>query len=259
VNDSHPWWLWPNVLALDAPAVAVTWQVFLASVAGVAVPLAASAVLALVVWAVYLADRGLDARDGANTSDRHRAARRSSRAWGATALTALGSAIALAVSELPRAYLAVGFIVAGALCAYFAAVHLVRAKWLLAAGVKEAAVGGVFAAGVAIPLLADAGSFAENWVPGVIAFAALCWFNCALISRWEDGPVNGPPLWVVSLAGGAAVAMALGAPPVVAAAVLMSTAALVVIHVAHARVSVRGARVLADVVLLAPLLLAGWL
>src|SRR5947208_1712495 len=70
LNNTRPWWLWPNLLALDAPAVAVTWQLFLAAKAPVAVPLAASVVLALVVWGVYLTDRAVDAATGTTGSDR---------------------------------------------------------------------------------------------------------------------------------------------------------------------------------------------
>jgi hypothetical protein len=257
VNDSHPWWLWPNVLALDAPAVAVTWQLFLASVAGVAVPVAASVVLVLVVWAAYLVDRGLDARGGANRSDRHRAAGRNSTAWLATAAVAGLTALGLALVALPRAQLVVGCAVAGLTAAYFAVVHLVRAKWVLERGAKEVAVGVVFALGVAIPLLAGSEPV-STWLPGVTAFAALCWFNCALISRWEDGPTGGSPLWLAASAGGCAVLAALGSPVPVALAVLASTAALAALAVAQTRVSVRAARVLADVVLLSPLLAAVW-
>jgi hypothetical protein len=255
VNDSRPWWLWPNVLSLDAPAVAVTWQVFLASVAGVAVPLAASAVLALVVWAVYLADRGLDARRGANTSDRHRAAGRNPIAWAAAASAAALSAVLVALTVLPRAYLEAGGIVAFATIGYLAAVHFVRAKNVLDRGAKELSVGVVFAAGVTIPLVATAEPFAD-WLPGAVAFAGLCWLNCTLISRWEDGREQGPPLWVAVLAGSVAAAAALGAPVPVRLAVFGSTAALAALHASHAVLSVRAARVLADVVLLSPLAVA---
>jgi len=255
VNDFRPWWLWPNVLALDAPAVAVTWQVFLASVAGVAVPLAAAAVLALVVWAVYLVDRGLDARRGADGSDRHRAAGRNPGAWIATSLVALGSAIALALTALPRSYLNTGSAVAAATVGYFSAVHLVRANRILDRGVKELSVGVVFAVGVAIPLFAEAEPIAD-WVPGVVAFAGLCWLNCALISVWEDGPATGAPVWVAVAAGSVAVGASFGAQPPIALAVLTSTAGLALLHAARARLSVRAARVLADAVLLSPLLVA---
>ena len=71
---SIPWWLWPNVLAFDAPLVGVVWQRFLGSVFDVAIPLSASVVLALVIWAVYLSDRWLDAgpRKLPESGDRHR-------------------------------------------------------------------------------------------------------------------------------------------------------------------------------------------
>jgi hypothetical protein len=256
VNDSHPWWLWPNLLALDAPAVAVTWQVFLASVAGIAVPVAASVVLGLVVWAAYLIDRSLDARRGAGDADRHRVAGQNTIVWIATALVALVSAVVIAFTALPRTYLVVGFGVLAATIGYFSAVHLIRAKNVLDRGLKEMSVGMVFAAGVAIPLLADAAPYA-NWLSGVVAFAALCWLNCALISVWErSGPAV--PVWVAVVAGSLAVGVALDSPAPVAVAVLMSTAALAILHAVHFRVSVRASRVLADVVLLSPILVAVW-
>jgi hypothetical protein len=255
VNDSRPWWLWPNLLALDAPAVAVTWQVFLASVAGIAVPLAASAVLALVVWAAYLLDRSLDARRGIDSSDRHRVAGRNRFAWLTFAAAAVLSAAAVAFAALPRAHIRVGFIVLGAATGYLAAVHLLRARNVLDRGMKEVSVGVVFAAGVSIPLVVHAVPHAD-WLPGVVAFAALCWLNCALIAVWEAGGPGAPPAWVAAVAGGLAVSVALEAPRPVAVAVCASTAALAALHAIRARVSARAARVLADVVLLSPLLVA---
>ncbi|AMV26682.1 hypothetical protein VT84_19945 [Gemmata sp. SH-PL17] len=255
MNDSRPWWLWPNVLSLDAPAVAVTWQVFLASVAGIAVPLAASIVLALVVWSAYLIDRGLDAHRGADGSDRHRAAGRNPVAWMVGAGAALVGAVALTFTALPRTQIVVGFVVLGAAVSYFAAVHLSGAKKILGRGFKEASVGVVFAAGVAIPLIADAEPY-TNWLPGVIAFAGLCWLNCALISRWEDGADRGHPLWLAIVVGGLAVGVALGAPTPVATAIVASTVALAALHLLRARLSDRAKRVLVDAVLLTPILVA---
>lgn len=258
VNESRPWWLWPNLLALDAPAVAVTWQMFLASRAGVALPLTVSVVLGLVVWGVYLADRGLDARNGADALDRHRIAGHNPIVWATAAVAVLLCAAVLALVALPRTHLSIGFLVAAATTAYFATIHLLRAKWVLDRGGKEAAVGAVFAAGVAVPLIAGAVPLAD-WFPGVVAFAALCWLNCALISVWEEGVVSGPPLWVPGVAGICCLIAAHGAEPAVAAAVVASASALVAMHLARARVSVRAKRVLADVVLLTPLVVPVWL
>src|SRR3954451_15813809 len=54
------WWLWPNLLGLDAPLVAVVWQALFARTVHVTLFPAARLALALAVWAVYLADRLLD-------------------------------------------------------------------------------------------------------------------------------------------------------------------------------------------------------
>ncbi len=55
-----PWWLWPNVLSLDAPFVAVLWQAALATAYGVRLPFSCYMVLWLTVWLIYIVDRTLD-------------------------------------------------------------------------------------------------------------------------------------------------------------------------------------------------------
>ncbi|WP_395738031.1 hypothetical protein [Prosthecobacter sp.] len=57
---STPWWLWPHVLSLEAPLVAVLWQAALAHAHGVRLMPMLSVGLGLVCWAVYLLDRTLD-------------------------------------------------------------------------------------------------------------------------------------------------------------------------------------------------------
>jgi hypothetical protein len=57
-----PWWLWWNVLSLDAPMVAVAWALVFAKCAGVVVSAAEVAALGLVVWLIYTVDRLLDGR-----------------------------------------------------------------------------------------------------------------------------------------------------------------------------------------------------
>ena len=44
-----PWWLWPNLLSLDAPLVAVLWQGIFAASAGVSIPFAAHVLLGIAV------------------------------------------------------------------------------------------------------------------------------------------------------------------------------------------------------------------
>ena len=57
-----PWWLWPNLLSLDAPILAVLWQDFLSHRYAVPLRLPGRLALFLTVWAIYVADRLLDSR-----------------------------------------------------------------------------------------------------------------------------------------------------------------------------------------------------
>ncbi|NIP95898.1 MAG: hypothetical protein GWO24_21680, partial [Akkermansiaceae bacterium] len=56
-HDSRPWYLWPNLLGLDAPLVAVLWCWFYAHVQGVALPGSIFLLLAGAVWSIYTTDR----------------------------------------------------------------------------------------------------------------------------------------------------------------------------------------------------------
>jgi hypothetical protein len=239
-----PWWAWPTRLALDAPAVAVVWQRYLAGAYGVPVPAAASAALGLVVWGVYLADRWFDAAPDrpADPADRHRFARRHRRGFAAGAVSALIAAVGLAGVALPSGYLAAGAAVAGGLVAYMVGTHVGG----LTAG-KEAAVGLLFAAGVAVPLIAAGG---RGWWPAVGAFAAVCWLNCAFIDRWESDRWSA--WW---LPAGTAVGLGLAAGMPVAGVVGGSVLLLAGLHAAGRRVKPSARRVLADAALLTPLLL----
>lgn len=55
-----PWWLWLQVLALDAPLVALFWQWMLAESHRVSLPWPFVAALLLATWLIYLLDRTLD-------------------------------------------------------------------------------------------------------------------------------------------------------------------------------------------------------
>lgn len=57
-----PWWLWLNVLSLDAPLVAVLWQWALAQAYGVQMDPVTYSTLGLAVWLIYVVDRVLDTR-----------------------------------------------------------------------------------------------------------------------------------------------------------------------------------------------------
>ena len=54
-------WLWPNLLSLDAPAVALLWQIFFARCFHAKLEPLPSVLLVLAVWLIYAADRTIDA------------------------------------------------------------------------------------------------------------------------------------------------------------------------------------------------------
>jgi hypothetical protein len=56
-----PLWLWPNLLSLDAPLVALVWLAMFAPIAGMNYqPWQAYTALGLVVWGIYVVDRAMD-------------------------------------------------------------------------------------------------------------------------------------------------------------------------------------------------------
>ena len=57
-------WLWPNLLSLDAPVVALLWQILFARCFHARVELLPSILLVLAVWLIYAADRTIDAWRG---------------------------------------------------------------------------------------------------------------------------------------------------------------------------------------------------
>ncbi len=254
MDDSQPWWLWPNLLSLDAPAVAVVWQSFLAAEEGVVVPVAAMVALALTVWGIYLADRWLDVRNGSHgNTARHRFASRNQWSVVGLASVVLIMACTIAVVGLPGRYLKVGGTVAVFLLGYFAVVHIL-ARRASFKGLKETSVGVVFAIGVAIPLMVGPAPIRLEWVSGVIAFGGLCVMNCILISRWEESPALAPSSWIVLAASGVAVAASFAAKAPVTGAVLASLALLASLVLLQERIATRTLRVLADAVLLSPLI-----
>lgn len=251
---SIPWWLWPNVLAFDAPLVGVVWQRFLGSLFGVTVPLSASVSLVLVIWAIYLTDRWLDAAPHApvESGDRHRFARRYRMFVGSLAVVVWFVAGGIALLWLPERYLVAGAGVAIVVAVYLVLVHFARRSRFLAGGGKEASVGILFAAGVSVPLVADARELAWTWIFAVAAFAAICWLNCEWITRWERNIADrrSQTGWIVAVVG---LVFSLKSPIAVMLTASSAFVVLTAIHLLHGRIGHRLARVLADAALLTPL------
>ena len=79
ISRSIPWWLWVNILSLDAPIVALLWQAALAHCNRVRLEPACYWSLGLAVWFIYMLDRTIDGfgkTSGAPLTARHEFYRR---------------------------------------------------------------------------------------------------------------------------------------------------------------------------------------
>ena len=247
-----PWWLWPNLLCLDAPAVAMLWQRFMADALGLNLAIAPTVCLGLVVWGVYLLDRGLDNRPSrpVDPAARHQFARAhcATMTYAGAAVLLMGAGLALVTLMLP---IIVGGLSLGmGLAGYLIAVHFYP---LIKRGTKEFVVAAIFACGVVLPVITAIPDRVGQWFPTLIGFQGVCWLNCVFIDRWEAGRRG----WnaTTTLATMIALSGAGFSPIQVGGAILASTVLLWILHFGHPRIGLQATRVLADVVLLTPLAL----
>jgi hypothetical protein len=185
-EDFTPLWLWPNLLSLDAPLVAVLWQGFLAY--RFSLPLRSSARLALglTVWAIYLLDRLLDARrpplvsGTAREPARHRYYRRHWKIMAALLAVAIAADASIAILWLRPAILRSGLIPLAGVLVYLVTFHIssqpVKIPKEIAAAILFTA-GTFLAAWAAIPCPSLAGP--------ALAFFTLCLANMIAIEAWE--------------------------------------------------------------------------
>ena len=173
-------WLWPNLLSLDAPLVAVLWQVLFLRcfhVPGAALP---AVLLVSAVWLIYAADRALDSWRGAGSRPRHEFYRRHWRAVLPVWAGVFSVAACLAWTSLSPILRARGLWLCAAVVLYFAAVHLLPLRWP-----KEAAVAVLFALGASLAAWTSVRTPSD--VLTVLLFCCLCWINCMAIEQCEQG------------------------------------------------------------------------
>ena len=184
VSLRAPLWLWPNLLSLDAPLVAVLWQGFLAH--RFSLPLLPSArfALGLTVWAIYLLDRLLDARRPPTLDEpaRHRYYRRHSKRMAALLALVLAADVVTVIFWLHPAILRDGSIPLAGVLVYLATFHISGGSVKIP---KE----------VAAAILFTAGTFLTAWTTlpcpdlgwAAFAFFTLCLANMIAIEAWEWG------------------------------------------------------------------------
>ncbi len=179
-----PLWAWPTALSLDAPAVAVAWQVLFAYSFGVTLTPYFVLALGLSVWLVYVGDRLLDSfKLDLRRPHTYRHALHARHRGVFTLLWGLGLGIdgTLVLVGLSPKDTSLGLVVLGAVALYGLGVHLAKpGRFVLT---KEVQVGLVFALGVTLPVWTRAPGAAL--LVGTLLFASLCSLNCLLIALWE--------------------------------------------------------------------------
>jgi hypothetical protein len=285
--------LW-HLVSLDAPTVAVVWVCSFSWVAGVHLPFWVPILLALAAWAVYIADRLLDARAAHLSGQTGVLRERHHFHWrhrkiltplaGASACIAAG--IVLAWMPLPARER--NSVLAAAALVYFARVHsrvlLPQAACAPSASCsevsfhsrsgfslfdlpafglqfpfKELLVGILFTAACALPAWSRAGGGTHSLLAPALFFAALAWLNCHLIESWESGAAT--PRLIPVLLGLAELLLAVVLAPSQprSAALLASGAAsaclLALLDMLRQRLAPVTLRSAADLVLLTPLAL----
>jgi hypothetical protein len=283
-----PWWLWWNVLSLDAPMVAVAWALVFARLASVRLPGAEVAALSLVVWLIYTVDRLLDGQSvslfgsfggaqafGSPLRQRHVFHRSHARAIGLVAGIVAAATAILIATQIGERVLGLAVPLGLILVSYMAWVHLGRGR-VLARLPKEVAVGGVFAAGVVLPAWSRLGARRWEFFLLAVLFAAVCTLNCVAIEEWErvrgsgrEGGSSAPGFGFAATDFGSgkfaavlAVCAALMTPvvrlrgdfSVIGAAIAVSALLILFLDLARMRFSAEALRVLVDVALLVPAL-----
>ncbi len=273
IEAPAPLRLW-HLASLDAPTVALVWSLAFAWVARVRLPLWVPALVMLAVFAIYVADRLLDARAGLQSPDslrdRHHFHWRHRRILLPLAIAAACAAAWIVFNLMPRGARERDSVLAAVSLLYFTRVHSGRRFSLPVSPFlsKELLVGLLFTAGCAIPAWSRADTshsilFLPLLVPAAF-FALLAWLNCHAIDRWEATP-NSPshlPIFfeasLVALAGLILAAVVCPTQPRSAALLVCGVAAallLALLDILRSRLTPIALRAAADLVLLTPLLL----
>lgn len=255
-----------HLLSLDAPTVAVVWSLAFAWAAHVRLPLWLLILQILVVWAVYVGDRLLDARsslrnrDGEDMRERHFFHWRHRALLAPLAIAAACAAAWVALHWMPFAAEERDSLLGVASLAYFTRVHSSNTHaGLRRFSSKEFLVGSLFTAGCALP--AWSRTTGSLFLIPVLFFAALAWLNCRSIEEWEAdiaaAPIA-PRALTIAAAGACAALFLLHAAP--RSAALLATGAASALLLAlldrnRHRVSAVLLRAAADLVLLTPIAL----
>lgn len=189
-----PWWLWWNILSIDAPTVAVIWAALFARAGGIRLPVAEAAALGLSVWVIYTSDRLLDgwtARSRAALQERHLFCERHRFVLAALVMAASAVVLWLMADSSLAAPAIAGVKLGAILVLYMAGIHAGRGR-IAQALPKELSVGFLFALGTTLPIWSLSVGF--SWHQSLVwgFFGLLCSLNCLSIECWENHRLENP-------------------------------------------------------------------
>ncbi len=275
-----PLWLWPNLLSLDAPVVAVAWLYMFQKIWLMVLPWGYYAALGLVVWGIYLTDRIADLKmlppGDPRLGSRHRFIQRCGRWPGIVAAMALLGALLVAGGHIPQGPLVDYGRVVLPMVGIFFCLTVFSMQDREIPHLRNLVAGLAFSYGTAMG--------AHMWVvkPGIIdlvyphfnllvapemlVFALLCSINITAIHFWEQAAAGGESedgwndlaiVLPLAVLGAACIGFAAKSEEVISRpfyyAVLISAALLYAINRIRTRCSIDALRVLADAAMLAPL------
>ncbi|HEY0862849.1 MAG TPA: hypothetical protein VGD97_02000 [Lacunisphaera sp.] len=181
------WWQWLTVLSLDAPLVAIAWQVGLARAARLPLREHHGFILGAAVWLAYAADRWIEGWrlvPGQVLTQRHFFYLRWRWPVAVVWLLVLTVAVGVSVMRLTERELVTGLLLLVPVLVYLLSHQLVHRHHPRRAP-KEVCVALLFAAGaICFPAARHPAVLLEQAGP-LGLFALLCFTNCSLIAIWE--------------------------------------------------------------------------
>jgi hypothetical protein len=266
------WWLWPTILSLDAPTVAVLWQWQIARSASMGNPLPEIVVLGASVWLAYSADRWIEGwrltPENIRTH-RHRFHQRWRWPILAVWIVVLSADVLESFRGLTGAQFRAGVLVLLPVAAYLLSHQFAHRKFRWRAP-KEVCVALLLAAGASVFVASRPGADLRGMAVPLALFVILCFSNCALISVWEDevdrshgqdslalqfgraARFSHAVPWAVAAIAGAVLLAPIPHAREAAACAAASGVLLGCVDLAEHRLGWAAARVLADVALMTP-------
>ena len=266
-----------HLASFDAPTVAVVWTLAFAWAACVRLPVWIPVLLALTAWAVYVADRLLDARAALRISnrlglrERHLFHHRHRRLLAPLAIIAACGAACIVFTLMPAPVRERDSVLGAAALAYFTGVHSFRGfswqrLWANSPILrKELLVGVLFTSACALPAMSRAAAQGRMaaWplLAAAVFYALLAWLNCHAIDRWESEQPsasksrNSTAAFILAIAGLLVACNLQGRPAALIAAGAGSALLLALLDRLRGRITPLALRAAADLVLLTPLAL----